>query len=322
MKPMSLGVFSHKMLSFGSYTALPLAVDELVAEARLVAAAGLASYWLPQQVDMDALTMAGVLGREVANIEIGTAVVPMQTRLPIHMAQAALTAQELSGGRFTLGIGAEHDWVVRDMWGLPFDRPAAHMAEYVEIVTSLMTTGQVNHSGELYQVQSALQRFRPYPESQVIVGALGARMLAIAGTQAQGTTTWLAGLATVRDHIVPTITAAAAQAGRPTPRVIVLLPVAVTDDVAGTRERIDVAFKLYTRMPSYQAMLTKEKVEQPSDVAIIGDHDHVIEQLQTLAAAGATDFGAIVFATDCREEDATWAALRAVAQPGQAGDLA
>ena len=314
---MRVGLFARRALSFGGDGDGPLDLDGVVAEARRVADAGLASYWLPQQFDVDALALAGVIGREVPRIEVGTAVVPMQTRFPLHMAQAALTAQALSGGRFTLGIGVEHDWVVRDMWGLPFDRPVAEMAEYVEIVTTLLATGKVRFSGEFFTVDSFLHRFRPMPETQVLLGALGPRMLRLAATRAHGTSTWLAGLATVRDHIVPTVTRAADEAGRLRPRVVVLLPVAVTDDEAGARARVDEAFGLYLRMPSYRGALAREGAERPGDVAVVGTRDQVEQQLAALAEAGATDLGAILFAADDREEEATWDLLRAVAGRGQ-----
>lgn len=307
---MRIGLFARRALSFGGDSDGPLSIEAVVAEAHRVADAGLASYWLPQQVDIDALTLAGVLGREVPRIEIGTAVVPMQTRFPLHMASAALTAQELSGGRFTLGIGVEHDWVVRDMWGLPFERPVAEMTEYVEIVTTLLATGKVRFSGDFYTVDSFLHRLSPRPETQVLLGALGPRMLRLAAIQAHGTSTWLAGVRTVRDHIVPTITRAAEEAGRARPRVVVLLPVAVTDDPAATRDRIDETFRLYQRMPSYRSALAREGAERPSEVALVGSRDQVVEQLEALASAGATDFGAIVFAADDREDEATWEVLR------------
>jgi 5,10-methylenetetrahydromethanopterin reductase len=303
---MRVGLFARRALSFGAADDGRLVLDDVITEARRVEAGGLASYWLPQQVDVDALTLAGVLGREVPRIEIGTAVVPMQTRFPLHMAQAALTAQALSGGRFTLGIGVEHDWVVRDMWGLPFDRPVAELAEYVEIVTALLATGKVRFQGEVYAVDSFLARFRPAPETQVLLGALGPRMLRLAGTRAHGTSTWLAGVATVRDHVVPTITRAAEDAGRRRPRVLVLLPIAVTDDEASVRRRIDEAFDLYLRMPSYRAVLGRQQAERPSDVALVGPAAQVQDQLAALAAAGATDFGAIVFAETEDERQATW----------------
>jgi len=303
---MRIGLFARRALSFGADGDGPLVLDDVVAEARRVEAAGLASYWLPQQVDVDALALAGVLGREVPRIEIGTAVVPMQTRFPLHMAQAALTAQVLSGGRFTLGIGVEHDWVVREMWGLPFDRPVAELTEYVEIVTALLATGKVRFQGEVYAVDSFLARFRPMPETQVLLGALGPRMLRLAGSRAHGTSTWLAGVATVRDHVVPTIARAAEEAGRPSPRVLVLLPVAVTGDEVAARRRIDEAFGIYLRMPSYRAVLGRQHAERPSDVALVGSPAAVVEQLGALGAAGATDFGAIVFAETDDDHEATW----------------
>src|ERR1700739_4423659 len=98
------------------------------------------------------------------------------------------------------------------------------------------------------------------------------------------------GPATVRDYIVPSITQAAADAGRPSPRVVCLLPVCVTDDSAQARASADKAFAIYGQLPSYRAMLDREGAAGPGDVAIVGTEDSVAEQISALADAGVTDF--------------------------------
>src|SRR5438445_713442 len=79
-------------------------------------------------------------------------------------------------------------------------------------------------------------------------------------------------------------------------QVIVGLPVAVTKDVAGARAAAAQAFLVYGALPSYRAMLDREGVEGPADVAMVGDESAVGEQLRRLAEAGATDFLAAPFA--------------------------
>ena len=103
------------------------------------------------------------------------------------------------------------------------------------------------------------------------MAALGPVMLGIAARQASGTITWMVGLQTLADHIVPTITAAAAAAGRPRPQVVVTLPVCVTADPAAARERAGRIFSVYGQLPSYRAMLDREGAAGPPDVAIVGD---------------------------------------------------
>jgi alkanesulfonate monooxygenase SsuD/methylene tetrahydromethanopterin reductase-like flavin-dependent oxidoreductase (luciferase family) len=99
----------------------------------------------------------------------------------------------------------------------------------------------------------------------------------------------------VRDHVVPTLTAAAAGAGRPSSRVVCLLPVCVTGDPDGARERATRVFAIYGELPSYRAMLDREGASGPADVAIVGDEDTVAAQIGTLADAGVTDFVAVEY---------------------------
>ena len=69
----------------------------------------------------------------------------------------------------------------------------------------------------------------------ILVAALGPRMLEVAGRLADGTATWMTGRQTLAEHTVPGITRAAADAGRPLPRIVAALPVAITNDAEGAR---------------------------------------------------------------------------------------
>src|SRR5439155_571401 len=138
---------------------------------------------------------------------------------------------------------------------------------------------------------------------------------AIARRLAAGTITWMVGARTLRDHIVPRVRDAAAQAGRPAPRIVVELPLALTGDVAAARELARRMFKTYASLPAYRAMLDREGAAGPAEVAVVGDHDAIGEQLLRLAEAGATDFNAAPFSLG--EHDAGLdACLRSLARIG------
>ena len=107
---------------------------------------------------------------------------------------------------------------------------------------------------------------------------------------ADGTVLWMTGPATVRDYVVPSITAAAQNAGRPAPRVVCVLPVCVTDDVAASRAAADKIFAIYGQLPSYRAMMDREGADGPADLAIIGNENTVSARLEELSAAGVTEF--------------------------------
>jgi F420-dependent oxidoreductase-like protein len=210
------------------------------------------------------------------------------------MAQQALSAQAAAQGRFVLGIGLSHQIVIEGMLGLSFAKPYSHMREYLAVLGPLIREGSVSHQGKEYRVtaQLAVPGARTCP---VLVASLAPKMLALAGAEADGTITWMTGPKTIREHTVPRIREGAARAGRPAPRVVVSLPVAVTRDPSAARASAARQFQIYGSLPSYRAMLDLEGAEGPADVAITGDEDAVAEQLRRLAEHGATDFLAIPF---------------------------
>jgi F420-dependent oxidoreductase-like protein len=267
-------------------------VREEVGERR---AQGFASVWASQIFGYDALTLLAVVGASVPDIELGTAVVPVYSRLPQVMAQQALTVQAATGGRLALGVGLSHQVVVEGMWGLSYDHPARYLREYLSALVPMLRGETVQVDGEMVTARSAGPLEIPdAPPPPVLVAALGPTMLRLAGTMADGTATWMTGTRTVAQHIVPTIAAAAKETARRAPRVVVSLPVTVTSDAEAARRRIDEVFAIYPSLPSYRAMLDREGAAGPSDVALVGDEAAVTQGIRRLAEAGATDFAAAV----------------------------
>jgi F420-dependent oxidoreductase-like protein len=281
----------------------------VVEQVRRYAAVGLESAWAVQIFGYDALTMLGIVGAQVPGIELGTGVVPVYSRHPQVMAQQALTVQAATGGRLVLGVGLSHQVVVEGLWGLSYDRPARYLREYLSALLPLVRGEAVQAAGEVVTARTYGPLEIPdAPAPPVLAAALGPRMLQLAGTVADGTVTWMTGTGTIADHIVPTITAAAEGAGRPPPRVVVSLPVTVTDSAAEAKERIDRAFAIYPTLPSYRAMLDREGAERPSDIALVGTEDDVARGLRRLADAGATDFVAAIVGHERERTEALLAA--------------
>ena len=287
---MELGVFVDNTRSGDGAAAL----DSYIGVVQRVADAGFPSVWSPQIFGLDALTALALAGREVPSVKLGTAVVPVFGRHPMHLAQQAITTQYAVGGRLTLGVGLSHQMVVENMWGYSFDKPARTMREYLEALLPVVRTGKVNFEGKTVKASGEV-RIPDGFELPVVVAALGSTMLSIAGRLADGTITWMTGPATVGDHIVPSITKAAADAGRPAPRVVVALPTCVTDDEAGARDRAARSFRTYGFLPSYRAMLDREGAAGPADVAIVGDKATVQAQVKAIADRGATEFVLVPF---------------------------
>ena len=264
--------------------------DEMAAQVASLRDAGIQTAWSSQIFGYDALTAIGAIGREVTGIDFGTAVVPTYPRHPVMLAGQALTVQAATDGRLTLGIGLSHQIVIENVFGQSFERPARHMREYLSILVPLLDGEQVTFAGETLRASTfgPLQIAAPAPP--VLVAALGDTMLKLAGRLASGTVTWMTGPATVESHVIPTIRAAAAAAGRPEPRIGVGLPVCVTDDADAARAKASEVFAIYGHLPSYRAMLDREGAGGPADVAIVGSEAEVKDQVSRLAAIGATDF--------------------------------
>lgn len=290
------------------------AIDALVSEATGVLHDGLAAMWLPQMLDVDAMAALSVVGREVPEIELGTAVVPTYPRHPLVMASQALTTQAATGNRFTLGIGLSHQVVIEGVFGYSFEKPARHMREYLSILMPALRGEQVSFQGEVLKASAMgpiqVKGAAPPP---VLVAALGPVMLKLAGRMTDGTITWMVGAKTLANHISPVITAAARDAGRPSPRIAVGLPICVTADVDGARERAAKNFGRYSQLPSYRAMLDREGVEGPVDVAVVGHEDSVASQIELLFDVGATEFVAALFGS-AEERQRTQALLAELAR--------
>ena len=278
----------------------PDALATVRGELQRAADEGFPSAWMNNIFGLDALTTLAVVGSVVPGIELGTAVVPTYPRHPAALAQQALTTAAATGGRLTLGVGPSHKIVIEDMYGYSFGKPVQHTREYLSILRPLLHGEPASVTGQQLSghVGLTIQVSGPVP---LLLAALGPAMLRVAGELADGTVLWMTGPATVREHIVPGITAAAEAAGRPSPRVVCILPVCVTSDPDAARAAAAKAFAIYGQLPSYRAMLDREGAAGPADVALIGDEAGVAAQLTVLADAGVTDFVAGEFA---RGEDA------------------
>ena len=268
-------------------------IDGIVATAKRCEAAGFPSLWMANIFGLDAISTLAIVGRETAKIELGTAVVPTYPRHPIAIAQQALTAQAASRGRFALGIGLSHKIVIEDMLGFSYDKPAKHMREYLHVLAPLLRGEPVSFKGEQYRVNAGLQ-VPGATKVQLLVAALGPTMLKLTGELADGTITWMTGAKTIASHIVPGLREGAKPANTPASRVVAGFPVVVTRNVAEAREKIAKQLAIYGQLPSYRAMLDREGLKGPADIALVGDEAELRRGMTRLAEAGVSDFIAAI----------------------------
>ncbi|MGA6204999.1 TIGR03564 family F420-dependent LLM class oxidoreductase [Nocardia testacea] len=275
--------------------------EEISAQARAAADAGFMTAWTSQALGWDALTTLAAVGGAL-DIAVGTAVVPTPQRHPMTLAAQALTVQAAVAGRLTLGVGAGIGAMVTGMLGLPADRRVARMREYLTVLGPLLRGESVDHHGETLTAVGAVQIPGGVPAPPVLVAAMGPQMVRLAGELAEGTATWMTGPRVLDAHIVPAITAAAAGAGRPAPRIVAGLPVCHTDAEDDVRTRIAERFALATQVPEYRATLDREGATGPGDIAIVGTAARIRRALTRLGDAGVTEFMAVPFGTSTEQD--------------------
>jgi F420-dependent oxidoreductase-like protein len=267
-------------------------VDRMRRDASWAEQAGLSSIWIPQIPDeFDALTAATVIGAATTDIEVGTAVVPVQPRHPIALAQQALSVQAVCNGRLALGLGVSHHWIIDEMLGLPYERPAATMRSYLDVLDqALLGRGPVDVDNDRFHVHNPLDITDVTP-TPVLLAALGPVMLRLAGERTDGTLLWLADERAIDSHVAPTITRAAEHAGRPAPRIVAGVPVCICRD-----DEVDVAVARANRIlseadvsPNYQRLLDIGDADDVGDILAAGSESTVEKRLRSFADAGVTD---------------------------------
>jgi F420-dependent oxidoreductase-like protein len=267
-------------------------VARLVADAGAAERAGFHSIWVPQLPgDFDALTAIALMGRATERVELGTAVLPIQTRHPVAMAQQALSNQAICEGRFTLGLGPSHHWIIEDMLGLPYDQPARQVRDYLDVLNAAFAgPGPVDVENDSYRVHNALDVTDIVP-TPVLLAALAPMMLRTAGEHAAGTILWMADERAIGEHVLPRISKAAAEAGRQSPRIVAGVPVALCldDDVDAARAWANHVLGHAEYSPNYQRLLEHGDATDVGDLLAAGDETAVAERLHSFRDAGVTD---------------------------------
>ena len=267
-------------------------VDDALDKARVAADTGVRQLWLGQQFDYDAIGLAAVIGTAVPQVAVGTSVVPINPRHPLIVAAAAQTAQAAMHGRFSLGLGLGVPFLEESVFGISTANTVQRLREYLTVLRAIRDDRTVDfHGSQVTAVDPsvlpvALSGATPFP---LYVAAMGPRALQVTGELADGTIPANAGPRTIEGFIAPTIASAAAGAGRPAPRIIAMVSVAVTDDVDAARAQAATTMALYDSIPSYQKVYAREGVSSGVELAVIGPAEVVTRQLKRYLDAGATD---------------------------------
>jgi F420-dependent oxidoreductase-like protein len=284
-------------MRIGLYLSGAETVDAIVEQVRAAEAAGLDSVFFPQLTSWDVLTVAALAGREVPRIGLGTAIVRTHSVHPLALAGQALTVQAAVGNRLTLGIGPGHREMIEGQYGLSYDRPARHVREYLNALRPLLRGEATDARGESVTAVGSVDVPGTEPPS-VLVSALAPLMLRIAGELADGTVTVWTGPRLIGDHIAPAVTSAAAEAGRPAPRIVATVHISVTADPDGARHDLAARLGFAGGLANYRGLLERQGMNGVQDTLVTGDEDTVAATVRRYAEAGATELVASLVGDD------------------------
>lgn len=274
-------------------TAVANTTDKIVQHVRDAERDGFCSMWFSSATAGDPLVAMALAGRETTTIELGTAVLQTYPCHPVLQANRAAAAAEAMGRPgLTIGIGPSHESIISGLLGLSYDHPGRSTEEYVQVLAAMLRGEVVELEGADWTARGAAAPVdAPVP---VLLAALGPRLLRVAGEHCDGVVLWMAPARAIEAHVVPRVQAAASAAGRPAPRVVAGLPIAVHDDLDEARAAMARTAVRYEHMPNYRRILERGGAAGPVDAAVLGDEASVTRQLQALLDAGATDIQAYI----------------------------
>lgn len=233
---------------------------DIVECVKLAEALGYESAWVAEGHGGDQFAILGACALATRRILLGTSISSVFVRSATTIGMAAATLDQLSSGRFILGLGSSHRVQVEPEHGLAFVQPTARLRDTIAIVRALVRDGVVSHRGDAVTIERFDLWFRPRrPDIPIYVAALFPRLLEIAGELAQGVLlTWPTPktIARAAEHVA----IGARRRGRPATAVDVasLIPCAVANTTAAARDALRPAVGLYAGFfPRYNRLLAE-----------------------------------------------------------------
>ena len=229
-------------------------LDAAVERARLAESLRYESAWLSHIAAREPLQVINHLAQHTERIGFGTGVVPIFLRHPALMAQESATLDEITGGRFSLGIGTSHKITVEGWYGHTLDDPVGRMREYTTVLRQLFREGASNLDGKHSTSHFAFMGYRPRSDLKIYWAAMGPNMLRAAAELADGVVLWMCSPDHIRTSIRPTLEKALADHGRSFDEfdVVAAVPSSLTDDSAAGRNAFRQTAMTYWNLPFYR----------------------------------------------------------------------
>jgi alkanesulfonate monooxygenase SsuD/methylene tetrahydromethanopterin reductase-like flavin-dependent oxidoreductase (luciferase family) len=267
-------------VSIGCFISPGRTLAGAIERVRLAESLGYETAYTTHIAGRESLTVLTAYAAATSEIRVGSGVVPIYTRTPATMAQTAVTIDELSGGRLTLGLGVSHRPVVEGWHGQRIDRPVAEMRDYAGIVRAILR-GEDPPASEKWPTGFHLLGVDPRPQLPIYIAALSPAMLRLAGEIADGVLLWLCCPSYIRDVVIPEVSAGRERAGRTLEGfdVVAAIPSAAVEDPATAYAAMRREVLPYFGLPFYRAMLERSGFE--AEIAAFDAAAGDLEAMQT-----------------------------------------
>ena len=143
--------------------------------------------WLPDAEGLqDPITFAAALGVATDKVRLCTGIVPVFNRPPPLLATAVVAAEQRASGRFVLGLGPSTNNMVERWYGLQYSKPLTRTRETIELLRQLFAGEKSNYQGKTIRSKGFTLMETPTTDVPIFIGAIGPKMLALAGEVADG----------------------------------------------------------------------------------------------------------------------------------------
>ena len=276
--------------------------SEIVACVQLAEQLGYESAWVAEGHGGDQFAILSACAGVTSTITLGTDITSVFVRSVPTIAMAAMTVDELSRGRFILGVGSSHKVQVGPEHGVTYAKPLTRVRETVEAVRQLTRTGRLQYHGETVKIENFDLWFEPYRrEIPIYIAAVFPKMTALCGEIADGiilTRSTLGTAVEARGHVAE----GARRTGRAASDITVttLLPTAVADTMAAARDQIRPGLALYAGFfPRYNKLVAAHGFEGEAEAIARawaeGDRDAALravsdDMIDATSVAGTPDY--------------------------------
>jgi alkanesulfonate monooxygenase SsuD/methylene tetrahydromethanopterin reductase-like flavin-dependent oxidoreductase (luciferase family) len=286
-------------IEFNSGAQLPM--DAIPDLARAAEAHGFDCAWGGEANNKDPTVMLSAIAAVTTRLQVGSAIYHILGRTPATLALQAMGLDELSGGRFLLGIGSSNPTIAK--WhGQSFDRPLSRIQEYIEITRAAMRGEKLNFEGKFFTAQNFKMAFKPSGRSiPIYVAAFGPKMTRLAGRISDGVLINMANPTEI-SRIAAEVKAGALEAGKDPSKMEIICKIrcSIAPNYGVAREALSHALTYYALADYYRELLGRmgfaEEVEAMRLAWKAGDFtrralisDRMFNSLPLVAATSAPE---------------------------------